>query len=218
VSESLLFTEDEGGVIYLGDPPVIGEDAEICGTCHRIRATVDGRWRQHCRCEPDQEDREAWKPYDFPTAAELCRCCGTALLRSGSKWACWFCPGCLRLVRAFNARVGRCVIPIGRHTLMNGVGVAATEIEIPVVIDTFASESASLFQKMGFLDDWAAKVVAYNLSAVDRDPSDIIALRRYLALVSGHDGLRDLVAFDRLTAGLSAWIVEGCPPPAGDGH
>ena len=33
----------------------------------------------------------------------------------------WFCRECLYRVKDLNNGAGRCVVPIGRHSLMNGV-------------------------------------------------------------------------------------------------
>jgi hypothetical protein len=40
---------------------------------------------------------------------------------SGSKWSLFFCEDCKMRVVAHNQGAGRCVIPIGRHSIMNGV-------------------------------------------------------------------------------------------------
>ena len=58
---------------------------------------------------------------DFPTAAELCRCCGLELLQSGCKWSVWFCNDCKPRVLKLNQSVGAWVIPIRRHSLMHGL-------------------------------------------------------------------------------------------------
>jgi hypothetical protein len=122
------------------------------------------------------------------------------------------CPGCSPSIGRFNQAVGRCVVPIGRHSIMNGVAVAVEDVYDDVVLDVFVRDMASLFETMDFLSSWAAQVVAHNLSALGRDPGDAIPLKDYLDLVDGRVDVAS-TAFDRLTAALSAWIVEGCPPP-----
>ncbi|HVA10428.1 MAG TPA: hypothetical protein VNG12_27250, partial [Acidimicrobiales bacterium] len=104
----------------------LSDDAAVCGSCHQVRGTALAGFHQRCACEPVPDPDEPRFGQDFLMAAELCRCCGLVLLPSGSRWSVWFCPPCTRLARSFNEQLGRCVIPIGRHSLMNGVGLKGT--------------------------------------------------------------------------------------------
>jgi hypothetical protein len=102
-------------------------EAVVCGRCNRIRGEVPGRFRQHCRCDPENGEERA-PGYDFPTATELCRCCGCQLVRSGSKYSFWFCDPCLELVRGFNDQVASYVIPVGRHSFHARLALSTAEL------------------------------------------------------------------------------------------
>jgi hypothetical protein len=101
----------------------------VCRTCFLLRGpfydTHNGCERvQPCECDREQP---LWNGYDYNCAAELCYCCAAAVIGSGSKWSVFFCDGCKVRVCAYNDAVVRSAIPIGRHSLMNGVSLRAAD-------------------------------------------------------------------------------------------
>ena len=95
----------------------------ICMTCRGLLETTPSASQPLQRCGCDRGlHRDEWKG-DLAERAHLCECCRMELLLSGSRFSVWFCPECNGRVRELNALVGRCVIPIGRHSLMAGIGV-----------------------------------------------------------------------------------------------
>jgi hypothetical protein len=103
----------------------------VCGDCTQLKGTVDRPNRslalgldgmyQACAC--DERDESTWRGYDFNLDRELCRVCALDVVPSGSKWSRWLCSTCVRLVGETNDRWGVCIIPVGRHSLVNGVGL-----------------------------------------------------------------------------------------------
>jgi len=162
----------------------LSDDAVICGSCHQIRGTALAGFHQRCACEPLPDPEEPRYGHDFLMAAELCRCCGLVLLRSGSKWSVWFCVPCKDLARSFNEQVGRCVIPIGRHSLMNGVGLKGTDAKRNAAVKRFAEELGSLFARVGWMDDWKGLAVRHNLVVLGAHPDHDLPLADYLDLVA----------------------------------
>lgn len=119
---------------------------------------------------------------DFPTPAELCRCCGQELLPSGSRWSVWFCAECKERVVALNERARTCVVPIGRHSLMNGVFMTGRPPK-SVEIEGFAVRLADLFDRTHQLDDWAPEAVRRNCVATGLDGRAEVPLAEYLDVV-----------------------------------
>lgn len=159
----------------------------ICGRCHAVRGgpigTVDGVtvW-QRCDCVPAGGLPAQPRVGDFNTALELCRACGLVALRSGSRWSVWFCGPCATQARRLNERVGRCVVPIGRHSLMNGISVQSAE---PEDIEAFAGLMSNLFDATGAVQKWSRTVVRENLVAAGL-PADLdLDVASYLASVHG---------------------------------
>jgi len=66
----------------------------------------------------------------------------------------------------FNAFYGFCLIPIGRHSLMNGIGLSGKDIQDQKAIFNFVEELNSLFRRMDLLSDWKKIIVAKNLKRI----------------------------------------------------
>jgi hypothetical protein len=159
----------------------------ICGRCHAVRGgpigTVDGVtvW-QRCDCVPAGGHPAQPKVGDFNTALELCRACGLVPLQSGSRWSVWFCGPCKTQARGLNERVGRCVVSIGRNSLMNGVTARSPSSED---IESFAGQLSTLFDSTDAIQQWSRRVVRENLVAAGQ-PHDVdVDVASYLASVRG---------------------------------
>jgi hypothetical protein len=176
----------------------------VCTTCLGLFDDDSGGQRpgqqQRCACRPSGGDR--WPGYDYNERARLCDCCCRYLLRSGSRWSVWFCDECKERVIGLNEDVGFALIPIGRHSLMNGLGLrgGATEREIK----RFADRVGGLSTRMDLLSHtWKPAQLRRELQrlglfkeggtgdgdgAGDGDPtSTAIPLPAYLAAVAEED-------------------------------
>jgi hypothetical protein len=168
---------------------------ELCGACRHFR----GPWRstrasaiheQECACAPAvrrpgpvvSEDgaSKVWPGYDYNEVAELCRCCGLDVLPSGSRWSVWVCEHYKDWVWDFNERVGRCVIPIGRHSMMNGFALPGSLARDDALVEQFANDMRSLVERMNWTDAWARRVVTRNLSACGLASGKDVPLGEYL--------------------------------------
>ena len=178
----------------------------LCTACGHLR----GPWRrpgrgadvlvQRCLCERDagEESQPRWPGYDHNTVAELCRCCALTLVRSGSKWSVWFCGDCLSRVRALNQRAGRCVVPIGRHSLLNGIGLRAEPgRDDPDALAAYADQLDAFFAAAADTDGWRRQVIAENLDAVGLAFARAVPVRIYLERAR-QAGLSKDAAFARL--------------------
>lgn len=180
----------------------------ICGTCREIRGDAVGRFgsrfHQPCSCEPGQEAGVPLAGYDFPTAAELCRCCATVLLESGSKFAVWFCGSCHALVREFNDDAGSYVIPIGRHSFMAGLGIQGRALGDGSVARKFAVAMASWAGRIVWIEAWAPTITRSNLTVLGLATEGDVLLAEYLQRADEYGGqeLTSPAAFKRLVAAL----------------
>lgn len=187
-------------------------ELQICGTCLQIRGPVPGRSdgaTQLCDCTPVEVRRQVplWGG-DENLYAELCRCCGLVLLRVRSKWSVWFCADCKPLVVAFNGSVGRAAVPIGRHTLMAGVGLDPAAKD-PAVIERVAGRMFGLFDAMGVLRAYTATAVARNLAAFGFEEGSDVALDAYL-----RHAVRSRTTADEAFAALLEGMLGLGPEPA----
>ena len=158
----------------------------VCGTCGEVRGPwrhvgdpAPPRYTQGCRCMPG--DAEPWPRVDFQTMVELCYVCGAEALPSGSRWALFQCAECKAWVMDLNHRFGCCVIPIGRHSIMNGVFYSAERVRAGVSAQEFADEIMDFVEKHDGLLGWRRRQVLANLAACGLDGQAAVPLAEYLA-------------------------------------
>jgi hypothetical protein len=183
---------------------------EICPRCRALR----GPWSrdageprvQECTCEvrrrPRGERNPAWEGWDVPMAVELCRCCGLVPLRSGSRWSVWLCDGCKPRALELNGRAGRAIVPIGRHSLMHGIGISGpVKEEESEEVAAFCAAANGLFEAIDRLHEWARLRIAFNVERLGFDPGDAVPLPLYLARIaaSNDPDLGPDAAFEALT-------------------
>jgi hypothetical protein len=179
----------------------------VCGTCGRLRGPW-GRYRfelefeQRCACHTGEPD-ERWPGFDHNTVAELCRCCGLEVVKSGSKWSVWFCRDCLERVKDLNGRAGYCVVPIGRHSLMNGVFYKPEGGINPVGLSAFGDQLRSFFGAVTATELWCRDVVRANLAAINLGDALSVPVVRYCRRVRAA-GLSKEAAFAALVAAATA--------------
>jgi hypothetical protein len=138
---------------------------------------------QRCECRRKEfKDEPRWERFDFNEVVELCRCCGQDLLQSGSRWSVWFCVPCQTRVSELNSDCQRTVIPIGRHSLMHGIGISGSEIKDRSQIESKVAKVfpalQGLFASQDHLSLWREKVVSANLKLLN--PDSDVPLETYL--------------------------------------
>ncbi len=125
----------------------------MCRACLTLRGPFydDFNHRERvqlCGCDPDQPP---WNAYDYNCFAELCHCCAAEIVKSGTKWSPFFCDDCKTRVRAYNESIGFCAIPLGRHSIMNGVALRVAPATERRQVDTFVKGLFGLFERVGCL-------------------------------------------------------------------
>lgn len=165
----------------------------LCGTCHSVRggpiASLDGvQVHQLCHCARADEHAAQPRIGDYNTKLGLCGCCAVEALQSGSRWSVWFCGKCEPRITGLNQRSGRCVVPIGRHSLMNRVFL---DPGADSAVLAFGDQLTTLFAEMGRTEGWARAAVRLNLAAVGLPVDEDIALGTYLAAVAASPSLSE---------------------------
>lgn len=116
--------------------------------CGRIRGTtVYGR--QGCPCAPS----EPWPNCDVSSTTDLCQVCARGTAGGVSRWSWLGCTSCRSVERALQEWLGIRVLPLGRHSIMNGVAhrlAAATTDEV----DAFCHSFGALGLSWSKLFDW----------------------------------------------------------------
>jgi hypothetical protein len=175
----------------------------VCRSCTDLRGHVvlpDGpKATQHCACPHGNTPR--WPGCDFDRAAELCRCCCGALVASGSRWSSFFCDKCRVPVRELNEACGYAMIPVGRHSIMNGCSLRGTPRPRPDELAPFIDDVRDIFQRTAHLDEWR-RIRARRVLDTVLD-TNAVPIGRYL------DAAAELDAGRRAYDELLEWWVDG---------
>jgi len=143
-------------------------ELEICTTCFDLRGPFRG-WVNPCDCDlAVLRARGERHPRfgDLVISAQLCQCCTLEVLASGSRFSPWFCDDCRPRIVERNRAVGICVVPIGRHSIMNGVALSGTDAGDADQVTAFVARLGSIFERMKQLDVWARQRTGRHLEAL----------------------------------------------------
>jgi hypothetical protein len=138
---------------------------------------------QRCPCESIEPGGYAQWPnaFDFHQVVELCNCCGLEILRTGSRWSVWFCDECKQRVREVHERYRAYLLPIGRHSIMSGVGLTGAESKEPQKLSAFLGKTRALEDAINHLSVWARHIVHQNLHVLgfaDHGDTGLLAYRK----------------------------------------
>jgi hypothetical protein len=93
-------------------------DFELHLRCASLRGHTSHGW-QGCLCEPGP----AWPGVDVSQEKSLCTLCARGLAGGPSRWSWHGCSPCMVWEKAVRDRLGRMLLPLGRHSIMNGVRI-----------------------------------------------------------------------------------------------
>jgi hypothetical protein len=139
--------------------------------CGRLRgpARRRGRW-QSC---PDEDSPEQWEDCDVSSACDLCVVCVKGTAGGVSRWAWLGCEDCRAINAALERAWGVRPLALGRHSLMNGIGIRGGAS--PEVVKQQTARLVEFARGVGRLRDWQRQ--EYRRLAVEFDPLADIPLR-----------------------------------------
>lgn len=158
------------------EPPSTGEGTTdgICATCGRLRHQA---CPHSCSCSPPDP---AFSP-EAQIPCELCNVCGLETIRGGSRWHRLLCTRCMRDVQDLNRAAGRLVVPIGIHSIMNGIGVKGTDAQDPDKLAAFTAQFNEMNVGIEGLRDYGTAMILERCRQFGLRPVDgVYLLREYL--------------------------------------
>lgn len=135
------------------------------------RPDYSERW-QSCRCE---DEPEVWPESDVSRERDLCVICFRGTAGGRSRWAWHACPDCRDVNEALGRRWGVRPFRLGRHSIMNGVGVRFADPPEKQAEDT--ARLIEFARGDGRLRDWRRR--EYRRLAGHFDPLADIPLREW---------------------------------------
>lgn len=168
----------------------------VCTRCFGITSAGNGMQRCHC------ETYQAYPGIDCPSGFHLCYMCATAVAGGTGRYSWDVCDVCLKVNRKL-ARDFGVSLPLGRHSIMNGLGIplhatkriqeeSATELlhflDIAGNISDWGNlqaqtlfESVPTWRKEPFIRRarWEEK---FHLSTVRATTRSVVAFKQYLRI------------------------------------
>ena len=134
---------------------------------------------------------------DLSNNIDFCRSCLSAVAPGCSRWTSYYCDTCRPHVIVLNRLAGRCIVPIGPHSTMNGVFHSMNGQ--PVLggqAEAFADQLSTLFRNQTSIHDLAADRICVRLHDFDVRTHAILATD-YLdrCFIAGWDNERGFVDF-----------------------
>jgi hypothetical protein len=123
--------------------------------------------RQRCH---DGADEDRWFGSDFNEWIHLCHCCVADVTRSGSRWSSFYCDDCHRRVVAVHRTTG-IPIPLGRHSMMNGVGLAGRNARAPGAVEAFGTALDGMASTIERSYAWRRERIALLIAEGEDDPT-----------------------------------------------
>lgn len=174
------------------------ERLNVCtgsGELFGLLASADGSrtYEQRCRLHDCGCRLESWHqprsempqpPGDFPTALELCYCCASNIIPSGSKFSIFFCDACRPDIVRLRDAVGSAVIPLGRHSLMNGIALRGPNARSRLHVTSFAAANIQSANRMDRLFEWRRLVIADRVTSMHANAA-FVGAPEYLVFATG---------------------------------
>jgi hypothetical protein len=174
-------------------------DLGLCLTCFSFRGTYQGR-DHRCQCHRDASWRASeWEGYDIAELIALCKLCARDTMDSGTRWSWLACETCRDVNRKIGAVTGgrrHGALPLGRHSLMNGVSLEVTD-QNESHIRGFAEALSQLSHIWTGIFDWGS-TERRRLADAAPIEGDVVPLSRWLATFPSSTG-HSVDAFCRFT-------------------
>jgi hypothetical protein len=151
----------------------------VCTTCGQLRSVdVDASIRpDRCQCIERHDDR--FDAEDL-IACSICASCALTIVRGHTRWHLLHCEECRGQVHQLNQNAGRLVVPIGIHTIVNGLALPAADANSDSKLEVFAAEMTSLFDRISALQRHVDRLVTDRLTSAGLDRFDTVTYDTYL--------------------------------------
>lgn len=133
----------------------------VCTKHFTFSGIYEGREHQ-CGCQPTDDGwrQREWDGYDIAALLDLCHLCVRAVMRSGSRWTWYACQAC----RTVDSQIATAIagerqpraqiLPLGRHSMMNGVALNVGSAKRDDLIEQFIESVMELHDFWDRLSAW----------------------------------------------------------------
>ena len=136
---------------------------QVCLECGELRGPY-GDYDNLCGCDSRSWDREpSPRAGDLSDNVAFCRSCLSALAPGSTRWTSFYCDDCRPQVIMLNKLARRCVVPIGPHSIMNGVFAKPDPQLTDAQLVSFTDQLTTFFQHSGNLHERTSRRVRARL-------------------------------------------------------
>jgi hypothetical protein len=143
------------------------QSLKICPKCLSLYGSIniwDGQTVvQKCSCGHDT--KKQWDGFDYNEAYTTCYCCGLEVINSGSRWSSFYCTSCKKMIWELNTKAVECIIPLGRHSIMNGFSLAGKDAGNRKAIDAFIKSSNSLRNRIDLVHEHKQSILQQRVKS-----------------------------------------------------
>ncbi len=124
--------------------------------------------RQGCPCDP----AEPWRGCDVSRAVDLCEVCARGTAGGTTRFSWLGCQSCRAVEKALQEALGVRVLPLGRHSIMNGVALRVAQAPASDVA-AFAVDFEGLAGSWHRLSEWGHAEARRLAATVDGESADV---------------------------------------------
>ena len=144
---------------------------DVCLACFGLRGEFKGR-EHRCSCTPRDDDWRSrhWEGYDIAAHVDLCHLCARNTMKSGSRYTWYVCDLCRQVNQAVGAVLGSKkagAVPLGRHSLMNGVSLSTAHLD-EASVNAFKDALKGLTSIWRRLSDWRESEATRLIDSIDQ--------------------------------------------------
>ena len=127
---------------------------QVCATCCEVRGPFSG-FDNLCECDRTRWDHEPMpRAGDLSSNVDFCQSCISALAPGSTRWTSYYCDNCRPQVILLNKLARRCVVPIGPHSIMNGIFTTPGDEGLDEAkLLSFSDQLTTLFREQGSLHE-----------------------------------------------------------------
>jgi hypothetical protein len=172
----------------------------VCTRCCRLRSIDSTAVRPPDRCAcADKQPDDRFNAEDM-IACTICASCALAIVRGHTRWSMVHCKRCWGNARRINETAGRVVVPMGIHTIVNGLSLSGADAASEDKFEAFATQMLSLFERISELQAHTDRLVGARLNATGLDRFDTVPFEDYLDAcsqrsITAADGWAELARF-----------------------
>lgn len=159
----------------------------VCTEDFTLTGIYEGK-EHRCRCQAKDDDwrQREWAGYDIAALLDLCHLCVRTPMKSGTRWSWYACDECKTVDNQIaSAIVGEAsprnrILPLGRHSMMNGVSLRIGDAPNDGVRNRFVESLMEINGLWSRLHKWKDEEAQRLAEVCGFDNLESVSLERWM--------------------------------------